>query len=70
MDQRMERLIIKEITQFFDSPIYKELAKQKNTLGSKLRIYKSKNEKGQLSSKAAISLLLDMDRIDEIIFKK
>ena len=70
MNEKMKLQILRMFSEFITSEKYKQLAKQKNAFGSKLRIYKSRYEKDELSVKAALLLLLDCGMIEEIIFKE
>lgn len=69
MDKKIEFQILREFSEFIQSEEGKSIAKQKNTLGGRLRGCIMQYKKDTLRPKTALSILLDCKMVEGIIFK-
>lgn len=69
MDEKMKLIALRKFRDFIESEKGKELLKQKNSKGGKLRSYKKRYYEDELTPKAALLILLDFDLIKDIIFE-
>ena len=68
MDTKLERMIFAKFGEFLTSEKGKTLAKQKDSLGGKIRAYKTRYMKGELTAVAALSLLIDCGIVKDVVF--
>jgi hypothetical protein len=70
MDEKTIRMINNKIDEFFKSDLGKNLAKEQNSLGKKVRQYRKAHEHHELTELRAVSLLLDVNLVEDIVIKK
>lgn len=70
MDTKLERMILAKFGEFLSSDQGKTLAKQKDSLGGKIRAYKTRYQKGELTAIAALSLLMDCGMVEDVKFSE
>lgn len=69
MNDKMKNKILRTFRDFVESEEGQAISKQKNKIGGRIRMYKTKYERDELSAKSALSLLLDLGLVEEIHFK-
>ena len=69
MSEEIKKEIFSRFKEFLNSKEGKELAAKKNKVGGRIRTYKTRLEKGNLTAKGALGLLIDLDLVDKIKFK-
>ena len=69
MKTKMKRNILRKFGEFITSTKGKEMGAKKDDIGARIRVYRGKYKKDELSAKAALLLLLDCELIEEIHYK-